>query len=156
MSVTNIFDTRHIMNQAPKMGNRFLLTANTTKLNEIVNGGDAVGNPVTSYTKPISKTKALNQLAGGNDAVFGEENVTGRKTSQILDLSLLSCTIPAFEFETAEVARFNDSVKHITKFSASNDMNATFYDYINGSAASIMLAWQSAVGFKLTGEIGYK
>lgn len=155
---TNIFDTRHIMNQVPKMSNRFLLTANVDTLGSIVNGSNNTGTTAsdTVVTQPISKLKKLNQIAGGNDSVFGEESVAGKKTSNILDLSLLSCTIPAFEFESAEISRFNDSVKHITKFSATNDMSAVFYDYINGSSAAILLAWQSAVGFKLTGEIGYK
>jgi hypothetical protein len=155
---TNIFDTRHVMNQIPKMSNRFLLTADVTTIRDIVNGNNSFGTTAanTVVTQPISKLKKLNQLAGGNDSVFGEETKPGKSTATVLDLSLLSCMIPAFEFETAEVNRFNDSVKHITKFSASNDMSAVYYDYINGSAAAIMLAWQSAVGFKLTGEIGYK
>jgi hypothetical protein len=153
---TNIFDTRHVMNQIPKMSNRFLLTADVTTIRDIVNGSNSTGTAAGVVKQPISKLKKLNQLAGGNDSVFGEETKTGKSTATVLDLSLLSCMIPAFEFETAEVNRFNDSVKHITKFSASNDMSAVYYDYINGSAAAIMLAWQSAVGFKLTGEIGYK
>jgi hypothetical protein len=164
---TNIFDTRHILRQTPKMGNRFLLTADPTQLNNIVNGSatatpgtNSNGNTTTfssdASQQPISKLKKMNQLAGGNDEVFGSLTAANKKTVDVLNLSLLSCTIPAFEFESAEVSHFNDSVKHITKFSASNDMSAVFYDYINGSSAAIMLAWQSAVGFKLTGAIGYK
>ena len=163
MAATNIFDTRHILRQTPKMGNRFLLTADPTQLNNIVNGSatttlsaDSNGKPITTFSQPISKLKKMNQLAGGNDEVFGSLTEANKKTVDVLNLSLLSCTIPAFEFESAEVSHFNDSVKHITKFSASNDMSAVFYDYINGSSAAIMLAWQSAVGFKLTGAIGYK
>ena len=161
---TNIFDTRHIINQTPKMGNRFLLTADGTRLGDIVNGSptsttSTVNGTVTTtlgVTQPISKMKKMNQLAGGNDEVFGSVKDANKKTVDILNLSLLSCTIPAFEFESAEINHFNDSIKHITKFSASNDMSAVFYDYINGSSAAIMLAWQTAVGFKLTGEINYK
>lgn len=144
---TNIFDTRNIIKQTPKIGNRFLLTPDKTQLDSII-------------TK--SKIKKLNYAIGGDDGVFG---ITGEKVNaknnfgrpaDILNLSLLSCTIPAFEFEVGDVNRFNDTVKHITKFSAVNDMSSVFYDYINGSATSIMLAWQACVGFKLTGEIGYK
>jgi hypothetical protein len=157
---TNIFDTRHIINQTPKMGNRFLLTADGTRLGDIVNGSptSTKNGTATTYgvTQPISKMKKMNQLAGGNDEVFGSVTDANKKTVDILNLSLLSCTIPAFEFESAEINHFNDSIKHITKFSASNDMSAVFYDYINGSSAAIMLAWQTAVGFKLTGEINYK
>ena len=149
---TNIFDTRNILKQTPKMGNRFLLTADKTQLDAIINK---------------SKLRKLSNFAGGTSSVFGNPNssagTTGTSTAtntgrpaDVLNLSLLSCTIPAFEFEAGDVNRFNDTVKHITKFSAVNDMNSTFYDYINGSATSIMLAWQSCVGFKLTGEIGYK
>lgn len=162
----NIFDIRHVMKQTPKMGNRFLLTTDSTQLNKIINGTTTTqsvtdqGVTTTSVSavtsQPISPMKAMNQLAGGNDAVFGEENIPGRTPTDILNLSLLSCTIPAFEYESAELNRFNDSVKHITKFSTTNDMSAVFYDYINGSATSIMLAWQSAVGFKLNGSINYK
>ena len=142
MPNTNIFDTRHIIKQTPKMGNRFLLTADSTRLNDIVNGK-------SESTQP--KFRQLNRFTGGNDDVVYSSNPT-----QVLNLSLLSCTIPAFEFETGDVNRYNDTVKHITKFTAVNDMNTVFYDYINGSATSVMLAWQSAVGFKLTGEINYK
>ena len=86
----------------------------------------------------------------------GNASVSGNDLSTVLDLSLLSCTIPSFEFESVELNHFNDSVKHLSKFSAINDMSSTFYDYINGSSTMIMLAWQSMVGFKLTGEMGYK
>jgi hypothetical protein len=155
---TNIFDTRHIIKQTPKMGNRFLLSADATQLNNIINGRAATTAADAAGASPAiaeSKIKKLNRLSGGHDAVFGNSN-SGQTSYDILNLSLLSCTIPAFEFEVGELNRFNDTVKHITKFTASTDMSSTYYDYINGSATSIMLAWQSKVGFKLTGEIGYK
>lgn len=165
---SNIFDTRNIIKQTPKMGNRFLLAADSTQLNDIINGKAAVTGQGATSSKPAvpeSKIRKLSRLTGGEDSVFGIPNVaasgstaavTGKSAYDVLNLSLLSATIPAFEFEAAELNRFNDTVKHITKFSTSNDMSAVYYDYINGSATSIMLAWQSKVGFKLTGEIGYK
>ena len=158
MSATNIFDTRHIIKQTPKMGNRFLLTADSTQLNAIVNGRTAAQATDTSPAQTAvaeSKLRKLNRLAGGDNSVFGT-TTAGQTSYDILNLSLLSCTIPAFEFESGEVSRFNETIKHITKFTAVTDMNTVYYDYINGSATSIMLAWQSKVGFKLTGEIGYK
>lgn len=148
MASTNIFDTRHIIKQTPKLGNRFLLTADSTQLNNIINGKSGDTSP---FFEKQPKLRKLNKFAGGNDDVIYTNNPT-----QILNLSLASCTVPAFEFETGDVNRFNDTIKHITKFSTINDMSSTFYDYINGSATAIMLAWQSVVGFKLTGEINYK
>ena len=145
MASNNIFDTRNIIKETPKMGNRFLLTVNNTQLEKIIFG---------SASDSVKKAKVyrLSELSGGSEKVFkGNSN-----PSDVLNLSLLSCTVPAFEFETGDVNRYNDTIKHITKFSAVNDMSTSFYDYINGSATAIMLAWQSKVGFKLTGEIGYK
>ena len=148
MPSTNIFDTRHIIKQTPKLGNRFLLTADATQLNNIINGKNGDTSP--SFEKQ-PKLRRLNKFTGGNDDIVYSTNPT-----QVLNLSLISCTIPAFEFETGDVNRFNDTIKHITKFSPINDMSSSFYDYINGSSTAIMLAWQSVIGFKLTGEINYK
>jgi hypothetical protein len=144
MSTTNIFDTRNIIKETPKTGNRFLLTPDPTDLKAIV------------ANSPLYKL--LNKTSGDSMNMIFEGSKTGGLTGtrDVLNLSLLSATIPAFEFETGDVNHFNDSVKHLTKFSANNDMTTAFYDYINGSATSIMLAWQSRVGFKLTGEMGYK
>jgi hypothetical protein len=138
----NIFDTRNIIKETPKIGNRFLLTADATTLRSIVTA--------SPLYKLITKTSnsSLGMIFQGNGGDSGY--------SDVLNLSLLSATIPAFEFEAAELNHFNDTVKHLSKFSTVNDMNATYYDYINGSATAIMLAWQSMVGFKLTGEMGYK
>ena len=155
MGANNIFDTRNILKETPKIGNRFLLTAQSDQLSDIIFGKEAetIDGKTTPGT-PKSKIYKLNTLAGNDDVAF-RGTATG-KPSDVLNLSLLSATIPAFEFETGDVNRYNDSIKHITKFSANNDMTTSFYDYINGSATTIMMAWQSKVGFKLTGEIGYK
>ena len=143
----NIFDTRNIIKETPKVGNRFLLTADTTQLKDIV-----TNSPLFKLLYVTSNTDDnLKKVFGG-----GDDYGTVGKIADVLNLSLLSCTIPAFEFESGELNHFNDSVKHLSKFSSNNDMSATFYDYINGSSTTIMLAWQSAVGFKLTGEMGYK
>jgi hypothetical protein len=139
----NIFDTRNIIKETPKVGNRFLLTVNATTLASIV-----INSPLY---KLLAKT-SFNSLS----TVFNGGGATNNAISDVLNLSLLSCTIPAFEFEAAELNHFNDTVKHLSKFTAVTDVSATYYDYINGSATSIMLAWQSMVGFKLTGEMGYK
>ena len=155
MGSKNIFDTRNIIKETPKLGNRFLLTADPDQLEYIIFGRKAVTTGVSPVAE-IKKSKIfrLSELTETSEKVF--RGTSGGKPSEVLDLSLLSCTIPAFEFETGDVNRYNDSIKHITKFSPVNDMSTAFYDYINGSATSIMLAWQSKVGFKLTGEIGYK
>jgi hypothetical protein len=143
----NIFDTRNIIKETPKTGNRFLLTADTTQLKDIV-----INSPLFKLLQATSASNdSINRVFSGG-AIHSEVG----KIVDVLNLSLLSCTIPAFEFESGELNHFNDSVKHLSKFSANNDMSAVFYDYINGSSTTIMLAWQSAVGFKLTGEMGYK
>jgi hypothetical protein len=143
----NIFDTRNIIKETPKVGNRFLLTANPTRLNSII-----LNSPLYKLLCSTSTPPQVAQVFGG--VMSGDMVETSM--SQVLDLSLLSCTIPSFEFESTELNHFNDTVKHLSKFSTINDMSATFYDYINGSSTMIMLAWQSRVGFKLTGEMGYK
>jgi len=148
---TNIFDTRNIIRETPKIGNRFLLSPDRAQLDTIINGKAADSS---SKATPAAKFKRLNSLNGGDEAVFKGKD--GGNPTDVLNLSLISATIPAFEFETGDVNRFNDTVKHITKFTAPGDMSTSFYDYINGSATSIMMAWQSKVGFKLTGEINYK
>ena len=140
---TNIFDTRNIIKETPKTGNRFLLTPDSTTIKTIVES-----SPLYVLLNKTSSTH-INAIFKGNSSVPSA-------TTDVLNLSLLSATIPAFEFETGDINHFNDGVKHLTKFSANNDMSTAFYDYINGSATTIMLAWQSMVGFKLTGEMGYK
>lgn len=141
----NIFDTRNIIKETPKVGNRFLLTADATTLGDII---------INSPLYRLLKIKNPNSF---KKVFFGDGSAPDAKgATTVLDLSLLNCTIPAFEFETGELNHFNDTVKHLTKFSSINDMSTSFYDYINGSSTTIMLAWQSAVGFKLTGEMGYK
>ena len=148
MAASNIFDTRNIIKETPKTGNRFLLTPNSTTLNSIV-----INSPLYKLLNKTS-TDHVNMIFRGDKTAAA--NGSGSGTADVLNLSLLSCTIPAFEFETGDLNHFNDTVKHLTKFSAVNDMGTSFYDYINGSATAIMLAWQSTVGFKLTGEMGYK
>jgi hypothetical protein len=145
-NANNIFDTRNIIKETPKTGNRFLLTADSTKLLTIVQG-----SPLYKLLCSTSGQDNAKMIFGGVTSTLSGTNI-----KSVLDLSLLSCTIPSFEFESTDLNHFNDSVKHLSKFSANNDMSATFYDYINGSSTSIMLAWQSAVGFKLTGQMGYK
>ena len=148
MATNNIFDTRNIIKETPKTGNRFLLTADSTKLLTIIQG-----SPLYNLLCSTSGQDNAKMVFGG---VISTSDLSGTNIKSVLDLSLLSCTIPSFEFESTDLNHFNDSVKHLSKFSANNDMSTTFYDYINGSSTSIMLAWQSAVGFKLTGQMGYK
>ena len=146
---TNIFDTRNIIKETPKTGNRFLLTPDSTTMNQII-----TRSPLYRLLSTTASTTDVNMIFRGNSADSGTGTTSGVR--DVLNLSLLSATIPAFEFETGDINHFNDGVKHLTKFSANNDMTTAFYDYINGSSTSIMLAWQSMVGFKLTGEMGYK
>ena len=148
MAANNIFDTRNIIKETPKTGNRFLLTCDPTALGQII-----INSPLYKLLKAKNGTDYKKVFFGDSTTT---DNTVGANVTTVLNLSLLSATIPAFEFETGDLNHFNDTVKHLTKFSAVNDMSTSFYDYINGSATTIMLAWQSAVGFKLTGEMGYK
>lgn len=76
--------------------------------------------------------------------------------NEALQLSLLSATIPNIQVETQRIQRFNDSVVATTKFAEPEDMTVTFYDYFNGSSSAIMQLWQSLVGDKRTGAMGFK
>lgn len=87
------------------------------------------------------------------------KDALGRTSEDIgisLQLSLFSATIPPVNIETVDIARFNDSIKAVTKFAAMEDMTVNFYDYVNGSASAIMQLWHAFVGDKKTGAIGFK
>jgi len=75
---------------------------------------------------------------------------------KMLELALLSVTIPPVEVDAEDLSRFNDSTRVLTKFSPMGDVSCTFYDYINGSATAILIAWQTLVANKRTGAIGWK
>lgn len=87
------------------------------------------------------------------------KDALGRTTEDIgmsLQLSLFSVTIPPVNIDVVEIARFNDSIKAVTKFAAMDNMTVNFYDYVNGSASAIMQLWHAFVGDKKTGAIGFK
>jgi hypothetical protein len=81
---------------------------------------------------------------------------TGWNLSDTLELALNSVSVPPMEMETADAWRFHDSAKHTVRFAPMGDMTTTFYDYISGSASAIMLVWQSMVGERKSGAIGFK
>ena len=88
----NIFDTRNIIKETPKVGNRFLLTADPTTLKAIVEN-----SPLYKLLDKTSPNTVSNIFNGGGS--------TSNAISDVLNLSLLSCTIPAFEFEEAKFQR---------------------------------------------------
>lgn len=78
------------------------------------------------------------------------------EVAQNLELSLFSAQLPQVQLETQSIARFNDTIKAVTKFSEMEDMNVNFVDYVNGSSSAIMQLWHAFVGDKKTGAIGFK
>lgn len=80
----------------------------------------------------------------------------GYGVSDSLELSLLSYSWPKVETERGDIFRFNDSIKVVNKIAPITEMTVTFYDYINGSASAIMLAWSALVADKNTGAMGFK
>ncbi len=101
------------------------------------------------------------------DAYTGNDGVTGNRYAHLLgaiganpvdalELSLLSVSVPSIELEMVDAWRFQDSVKHVTRFAPMGDMTVTFYDYISGSASAIMYIWHGLVGDKRTGAISFK
>jgi hypothetical protein len=81
---TNIFDTRNIIRETPKIGNRFLLAPDRTQLDTIINGKVADSS---SKATPAAKFKRLNSLNGGDEAVF-KGKADGNPTD-VLNLSLI-------------------------------------------------------------------
>jgi len=138
--MANIFRTSNINTKTPRTTNRFTLRFESiqqimTRARDLTAAGNAAGN----------RFSRLTAAAGGVGVI-----------SNNLELSLASVTIPSVEIEVADVYRFNDSVKHVTRFASMQDMTATFYDYIDGSASAIMQIWHGLVGDKETGAINFK
>jgi len=73
-----------------------------------------------------------------------------------LQISLKKASIPNVKLDLADINRFNDTIKTVTKFAAMEEMNVSFYDYVDGSASAIMQLWHAFVGDKKTGAIGFK
>ena len=74
----------------------------------------------------------------------------------ILEIALFSVSLPTITLEIEDISRFNDSIKAVQKFSPMEEMQITFWDYVDGSASAIMQMWQALVGDKVTGAIGFK
>jgi len=105
---------------------------------------EAGGNGLDSLVYNRVKNAFTNGLAG-------ETSV-----DKMLELGLISVTIPAIEVGTEDMSKFNDSSRVLTKFEPMGDVAMTFYDYINGSATAILIAWQTLVANKRTGAIGWR
>lgn len=138
--MANIFRTSNINTKTPRTTNRFTLRFESIqqimqRAQSLTAAGNAAGN----------RFARLTAAAGGVGVI-----------SNNLELSLASVTIPSVEIEVSDVYRFNDSVKHVTRFAPMQDMTATFYDYIDGSASAIIQIWHGLVGDKETGAINFK
>ena len=141
----NIFQTAAIKSKTPRMAHRFSLEF--TGLNDIMANAALRAD---TYTFNGASNNRYNNLV---NAINTESSST---ISEVLELSLLSVSMPSNEMETVEVSRFHDTVKHISKFSSMPDMEVSFYDYISGSASAIMSVWHGMVGDRRTGAISYK
>jgi hypothetical protein len=139
--MANIFRTSGINRRTPKTTNRFSLRF--VGLTEVM--GRAENLPGTA-TNPNRFNRLKAAWTG----------TTNDKITDALELSLASVTVPAVEIEIADVYRFNDSVKHITRFAPMQDLTISFYDYVTGSASAIMQTWHGLVGDKSTGAISFK
>ncbi len=147
--MANIFQTAAIKSKTPRMSHRFSLRfAGLENILSLANRR----NDRYTYSAETTATQPKNRyqhLVPAFNAVPGE-------AIKELELSLLSVSIPSNEMETVEIARFHDTVKHISKFSTIADMEVSFYDYISGSASAIMSVWHGMVGDRRTGTISYK
>lgn len=137
--MANLFQTRQIWSEQTKNTNRFTLVFDN--LDQVLQ--KAATSPITSIKNRYNSLQAANL----------RDNFTA---SQVLELSLLSLTFPNVEIGRQDIHRFNDSIKALTKFEPTQEMQVTFYDYINGSASSILYSWYALLGDKFTGAIGFK
>ena len=107
----------------------------------------------------LDQASSTKKLPGIHDRYNAVKEALGSGVTDIatnLELSLFSCQLPQVQLETQSIARFNDTIKTVTKFGEMEDMNVTFIDYVDGSASAIMQLWHSFVGDKKTGAIGFK
>jgi hypothetical protein len=138
--MANFLSTQSIRSKTARQTNRFLLEF--TGLNDIIKG-----IPSSTSSAPQSVKDRYNNL-----------NVAATEGSveDALKLSLLSVSVPSTELEVVDIARFHDTVKQTTRFTPQADMQAVFYDYIDGSASAAMYIWHGLVAERSTGSIGYK
>lgn len=109
-----------------------------------------------SLLEQASTTKKLPGIQERYNAVKTALGSSITDVATNLELSLFSCQLPQIQLETQSIARFNDTIKAVTKFGEMEDMNVTFIDYVDGSASAIMQLWHAFVGDKKTGAIGFK
>ncbi len=135
----NVLRTYTVSKETTKNTNRFTLVFGQALTNIITNAQFYAGG--------------VGQRYQGLKTALNFPNLSIDKT---LELSLLSVSFPNIEMETSPIFKFNDSYEAITKFAPTTGMQVVFYDYVKGSASAIMSMWQSLVGDKKTGAIGYK
>jgi len=133
----NIFQIRNIRNKQTLNKNRFTLKIDG--INDLIVAAKSSKLPWIRH-----RYMAVRQALGGDDI------------GQSLELSLKKVSLPSVKLETADITRFNDSIKALTKFGVMDEMSISFYDYVDGSASAIMQLWHAFVGDKRTGAIGFK
>jgi hypothetical protein len=130
--MANIFQTAAIKSKTPRMSHRFSLRFDG--LQTIMSLAQ-----LRKDTYKVGGTATGNNRYGFLSPAFATGSEIGASTiADLLELSLLSVSVPSNEMETVEISRFHDTVKHISKFSTMADMEVSFYDYISGSASAIM------------------
>lgn len=142
--MASLFQTNTVRAKTPRMTHRYSLRFEG--LQKVLDYAKSRNNPGDVYTNTKGTGNRYNQLL----------SAIGNNPSDSLELSLLSVSVPSIELESVDLWRFQDSVKHVTRFAPMGDMTATFYDYINGSASAIMYIWHGLVGDKRTGAISFK
>jgi hypothetical protein len=71
MASNNIFDTRNILKETPKISNRFLLTAQSDQLSDIIFGRSESGTKGNdNYKSAISKSKLFRHLFFNNNEII--------------------------------------------------------------------------------------
>lgn len=140
---SNVFQIRNIINEQ---------TINLNRFSIFFKGLDSLlTNAENNHPSPTIRDRVamLNSVWKGKEGFISTPQT-------MLEVSLLSASIPGIKMSTQSIARFNDAIKAVTKFEEIAEMSTVFYDYVNGSASSIMQAWNCLVGDKSTGAIGFK
>lgn len=136
--MTNIFQIEQIRNKQTINTNRW--TIEFIGLKQMLNAARESKLPWIR-----NRYEAVKQALGSEDSL-----------GTSLQISLFDANIPSVKLATAEMPRFNDQTKAVTKFEPMDDLVITFFDYVNGSASAIMQLWHAFVGDKKTGAIGFK
>lgn len=132
----NIFRIKHVINEQTINVNRWSIRF--IGLRDIINA--AANSPLPNVRKRYEMVRGI----------------LGPDVETTLEIALASSNFPTIGLETAQISRFNDQFRTVTKFTLIDELSIDFWDYVNGSASAIMMLWQAMVGDKESGAIGFK